>query len=293
MTIEDIILQYSQRGMDVLSRYVPDGFCASAAKKIYALGRKNILLTTGFYVEGYAETDGPPGTFFLAKTLKKLEFSPVILTDSFCKDFFTDEEIPVVYLEKGFDREKILSEYEPVALISIERCGENINGDYANMRGVSIAEYTADIDKLFEFALEKGIYTIGIGDGGNEIGMGNLKDVISAELSLVPCKTEVSDLIIATVSNWGAYAIAAELSVLEKKNIFATYDEIYGYIEYIVSKGSVDGVKKAHTPTVDGYEKQIEKEIIDSINQYINENIQQSHTQTYISGDKNENKNSF
>lgn len=273
MTIEEIILLHSQRGMDILEKHMPADFCKTAAEKIYRLERKNILLTTGFYVAGYAETDGPPGTLYLAKALKKLGFSPVILTDDFCRGFFNDEEIPAVFLESGFDCEKLLNEYDPCALISVERCGENIKGDYANMRGVSIAQYTADIDKLFDLALSKGIYTVGVGDGGNEIGMGNLKDVISAELSLVPCKTEVTDLIIATISNWGAYGLVAYLSEFENKNLFAPYDEIYGYIEYIVSKGSVDGVKKEHVPTVDGYDREVEKEIIDSINEYINSRI--------------------
>ena len=169
MTIEDIILQRSQRGMDVLKAHLAPDFCSAAAKKLFALERKNILLTTGFYVAGYAETDGPPGTFYFAKALRKLGFSPVILTDSFCERFFDGDTIPVVYLESGFDCEAILNQYDPVALVSIERCGENIQGDYANMRGVSIAEHTTDIDKLFDLALEKGIYTIGVGDGGNEI----------------------------------------------------------------------------------------------------------------------------
>lgn len=273
MRIEEIILQHSQRGMDKLKKHMSDDFCESAAKKIYTLERGNILLTTGFYVAGYAETDGPPGTLYLAKALKKIGFTPIIITDVFCRDFFAVENIETVYVESGFDCDKILEKYNPVSLISIERCGENINGDYANMRGISIAEYTADIDRLFEEAAKRRVYTVGVGDGGNEIGMGNLKDVISNELSLVPCKTEVTDLIIATISNWGAYGIAAYLSVFEKQNIFAPYDEIYAYIEYIVSKGSVDGVKKEHIPTVDGYDKAVEKDIIDSINAYIEKNI--------------------
>lgn len=273
MTIEDIILQHSQRGMDVLKAHLVPDFCSAAAKKLFALERKNILLTTGFYVAGYAETDGPPGTFYFAKALRKLGFSPVILTDSFCEGFFDGDTIPVVYLESGFDCEAILEKYDPIALVSIERCGENIQGDYANMRGVSIAEHTADIDKLFDLALEKGIYTVGVGDGGNEIGMGNLKDVIATQLSLVPCKTEVTDLVIATISNWGAYGLTAELSLLAGENLFAPYDEIYAYIEEIVAKGSVDGVKKEHIPTVDGYVPEVEKSLIEQVNDYINTNL--------------------
>ena len=89
----------------------------------------------------------------------------------------------------------LLKQYQPAACIAIERCGENVQGDYANMRGVSIAEHTARIDELFELAKEQHIPTFGVGDGGNEIGMGNLKEVISEKLSLVPCRTCVDHLI--------------------------------------------------------------------------------------------------
>ena len=272
--LENIVLRHSQRGMNILQKHMADDFCTSAAKKIFSLERKNILLTTGFYVAGYAETDGPPGTYFLARALQKIGFNPVIITDSFCNGFFdADESLETVYVEKGFSCEEIISKYSPCALISIERCGENINGDYANMRGVSIAEHTADIDRLFDYAYDNGIYTVGVGDGGNEIGMGNLKDVISNELSLVPCKTQVSDLVIATVSNWGAYALAGALSIFEGKNLFADYDEVAEYIAYIVKKGSVDGVNKTHVETVDGFSAEVEKEIVSAVNEYIDNGL--------------------
>ena len=58
-SIENIILRHSKRGMDILKQHMADDFCSAAAKKIFSLERKNILLTTGFYVAGYAETDGP------------------------------------------------------------------------------------------------------------------------------------------------------------------------------------------------------------------------------------------
>ena len=186
---------------------------------------------------------------------------------------FPEDKVNTEYVEKGFDPEALLEKYKPCCLISIERCGENINGDYANMRGVSIAQHTADIDRLFDLARAKGIYTVGIGDGGNEIGMGNLKEVISEELSLVPCKTQTTDLIIATVSNWGAYALAGAVSVLQGKNLFKEYKEVDEYIKYIVGKGSVDGVNKVHEPTVDGFSPETEKEIVDKINNLTNELI--------------------
>lgn len=273
MTFEETALLHSKRGMDILKKHLRDDFITDAAKKIYSLERKNILLATGFYVAGYAETDGPPGTYFLSLALKEAGFEPVIVTDGFCRDFFPEDKVNTEYVEKGFDPEALLEKYKPCCLISIERCGENINGDYANMRGVSIARHTADIDRLFDLARAKGIYTVGIGDGGNEIGMGNLKEVISEELSLVPCKTQTTDLIIATVSNWGAYALAGAVSVLQGKNLFKEYKEVDGYIKYIVGKGSVDGVNKVHEPTVDGFSPETEKEIVDKINNLTNELI--------------------
>lgn len=86
--IEDIILRHSQRGMQVLRKFMPQDYCRTAAEKLLKLPRGKVLLTTGFYVAGYAETDGPAGTFVLARALQKLGFEPVIVTDKFCRDFF-------------------------------------------------------------------------------------------------------------------------------------------------------------------------------------------------------------
>ena len=163
------------------------------------------LPTTGFYVAGYAETDGPLGTEVLAQALKKLGYQPVIITDALCKDYFEPMGLEVEYVPFDADAsfyQDLLLNRDPVGLISIERCGINSKNDYANMRGVSIRENTATIDQLFSLAHKKGLPTWGVGDGGNEIGMGNLKDVISKKLSLVPCVNKVDHLVIATVSNW-------------------------------------------------------------------------------------------
>ena len=86
--IEDIILRHSQRGMDVLRPYMPKAFCEEAVEALLNLPHGVIFLTTGFYVAGYAETDGPLGTEVLAQALKKLGYQPVIVTDALCKDYF-------------------------------------------------------------------------------------------------------------------------------------------------------------------------------------------------------------
>ncbi|MCC8049409.1 MAG: DUF4392 domain-containing protein [Clostridiales bacterium] len=271
-SIEDIVLRHSARGMAQLQKYMQNAYCLHAAQHLLSLPRGNVLLTTGFYVAGHAETDGPPGTLSVALALKKLGFHPTIVTDRICDGLFEPEGLSVVYAEPDKAEswyQSLLNQYHPVCLISIERCGHNAGNDYANMRGVSISNTTARIDIMFELAAKEQILTIGIGDGGNEIGMGNLKEAISKELSLNPCIVPVDDLIIATTSNWGVYALVACLELLQEEptHIFPAYRDIADYIDRIVSLGCVDGVTRKQIPSVDGFPRETEREIIELLHE--------------------------
>ena len=115
--------------------------------------------------------------------------------------------------------------------------------------------------------MRRGIPTYGIGDGGNEIGMGCFKETIERELSLSPCVTRVDYPIIATVSNWGAYGLCAYLQMLSGDSVMPTADEVMNYIAEIAAKGSVDGVTREHSPTVDGFPKQVERETVELLNE--------------------------
>lgn len=267
-TIEDVVLRHSRRGMTVLRGHMEADYCQKAARQLLALPRGTILLTTGFYVAGHAETDGPLGTVVLARALESQGFRPVIVTDQFCRGFFESVRLDVCYMDVDAyedEYEEVLDVYEPVALISIERCGRNTEDDYANMRGVSIREHTAQMDWLFIKARKRGIPTFGVGDGGNEIGMGNLRDVIAEELELVPCRVRVDTLVIATVSNWGAYAVAAYIQKLTGIRVLPKFSELKEYLARIVDMGSVDGVTKEHTLSVDGFSLEVEREILDGL----------------------------
>ncbi|MGN0474768.1 MAG: DUF4392 domain-containing protein [Acutalibacteraceae bacterium] len=269
LTVEDIILRHSSRGMDILRPYIASDFCRNAAHAILNSDRGNVLLATGFYVAGFAETDGPPGALFLSKALNLLGFECTIVTDKFCRGFFESDGVNVEYIDiKAAEKHyaELLDKYAPKWLISIERCGVNAEGDYANMRGESIAEYTARIDLMFDEGRRRGIPTVGIGDGGNEIGMGNFRGIIEQKLSLKPCVIEADYPIIATVSNWGAYGLCAYLQRLSGERLMPDYSEIEAYLQKISVMGSIDGVTKRHVPTVDGFAPEIEREIIDSLN---------------------------
>lgn len=247
---ERLILQHSGRGMNLLRPCLSADFCTDAAKAIASWPKGTVLLTTGFYVDGKAETDGPAGTLFLSRALEKLGYTPVVVTDEVCRGFFEQFHVAVRYIpaDQYFHGQKILDEYKPVGLIAVERCGRNIHGDYANMRGKSIAAHTAPLDRLF---LHTALPTVGIGDGGNEIGMGNLAAEIAEKLSLVPCEVSVDHLVIATVSNWGALGVCAALGQLPEEQL---YLQAYETGETL---GFVDGITKETAQTEDGFPMEI------------------------------------
>ena len=81
---------------------------------------------------------------------------------------------------------------------------------------------------LAEVARSQGVLTIGIGDGGNEVGFGAVRQEIAESLPsagrcLNGCPSGVvtvitTDIMVsASVSNWGAYAVAAALAVLRRE----------------------------------------------------------------------------
>ena len=82
------------------------------------------------------------------------------------------------------------------------------------MRNADISDHTARIDLMFPMHEQ----TVGIGDGGNEIGMGNIRQGVLESQTLVtyPAVATVNELIISSVSNWGGYGLLAALSIQTK-----------------------------------------------------------------------------
>jgi hypothetical protein len=133
-----------------------------------------------------------------------------------------------------------------------------------NMRGVVIDAVTPPIHRLFETIAERRlpIRTIGIGDGGNEIGMGRVPwELLTQAISIGPgariaCRIATDALLIAGVSNWAAYALAASTMALGgRREELVPWDieNQRALIEMLVHKaGAVDGVTRLRQATVDG-----------------------------------------
>jgi hypothetical protein len=146
---------------------------------------------------------------------------------------------------------ELLAELHPALLISIERCGRTSQDTYLNMRARDITPYTARLDYLFE----AGVPSVGIGDGGNEIGMGNLAGVIPTVESLPrqPAVTKVDRLVLASVSNWGGYGLVADLSRLVGRDLLPTVAQEAELVRYLVDGGAVDGTTGRREYRVDGF----------------------------------------
>lgn len=227
---------------------------------------QTVVIVTGFVIKsaGVGETDGPPGALALAYGLERLGKKVVIVTDKYSEKFLKigaellNLEASIhIFKENMEDQqaEQIINEYEPDHIIAIERPGRNIENRCYSMMGEDITEFCPNTDLLFIKAKQHNIKTSAVGDGGNEVGMGKVSDVVKKHVfkgNIICAQVETDSLIVAGVSNWGAFAICAGLCITNNKIIMygeKTYQDV---LEKIVKAGAVDGCSKKNETTVDG-----------------------------------------
>ena len=144
------------------------------------------------------------------------------------------------------------------------------------MHGQDISKYNAKIDYLFLNHLsDESTKTIGIGDGGNEIGMGNLASVIPSIPSLVklPCITSTTKTIISSVSNWGAYGLLSALSIIRGTNLLPSVEDEKKLIKEMVDLGAVDGVSGKQDYRVDGFSLDENSNTLIKLHEYIKNHL--------------------
>jgi hypothetical protein len=130
-----------------------------------------------------------------------------------------------------------------------------------NMAGRDIAAHTSPAHLLFEVAATMpGVQTFGIGDGGNEIGMGKIPwEVIRRNIpngGRIACRIATDYLIVCGISNWGAYGLATGVYLLRGRqppaDLFAVERERQ-LLQQMVEHGPlVDGRLGKQSVTVDG-----------------------------------------
>lgn len=249
--IEDILVARNLRGMKTVQAHLEPGYCMRAAK-ILGDCRNIVLIGTGFPVVETFETDGPVGAIALYETLEKLGSTPILVCGrpiaQALAERFRVYEIHVGGQDRReYEVQHALTAFRPDAVLSIERPGQAADGAYYNMRGENISENTACFDTFMNIS---DCPTIAIGDGGNEIGMGKVSRALK-DLNIVPSITTCDELIVADVSNWGAYGIISFLAAWNQRDLLGEIVPL-DTLRYISELGSVDGVTRINQLTEDG-----------------------------------------
>ena len=249
--IEDVLVARNPRNMKIAQSALTPGYYLRAAKYLEGLAGA-VIIGTGFPVGDTFETDGPVGAIALYDTLKTLGADPWLacaapLSWALQADYQVLELRAADLASAIREATENLQNLKPVALISIERPGLTSDGRYYNMRGEDITARCGFFDPYMQAA---SCPTIAIGDGGNEIGMGNITQAIS-ELDINVAVTGCDELLVADVSNWGAYGLISFLGLWAGRDLLAALSPST-ILDYLSSKGSVDGVTRENTTTEDG-----------------------------------------
>ena len=249
--IEELLVARNLRQMQRARSALTPAYCLRAARHLRDLSG-TVLIGTGFPVVDTFETDGPVGAIALYQSLEELGAEPVIacgppLSGAISGDYRTLELVARSLEEATRDAIAALRRLQPEAIVSIECPGLARDGHYYNMRGENITSRCAFFDPYITHAE---CPTIAIGDGGNEIGMGNIAAAI-AELDITAAITGCDELLVADVSNWGAYGLIALLAAWDGRDLLARRSPL-DILGYLSARGSVDGVTRENTLTEDG-----------------------------------------
>jgi hypothetical protein len=162
------------------------------------------------------------------------------------------------------DAPRWMTTYAPALVMAIERPGRAATGVYHNMSGRNIGHCLNNFEDLFLAARSAGVWTIGIGDGGNEVGMGALRDVVRARVKAgaacgcgcgggIASVSIAASPVTAVVANLGATAIAASMALLTaRRDVLPAPARELRALEACVAAGAVDGQHNQCVPSVDG-----------------------------------------
>lgn len=209
-----------------------------------------VIIGTGFIVPPYCrlEGDGPMGVPFLARALALArEAHTIVVTEPAnaaaievmlrgvggLQFASVDEALevphkiaiapfPVVGESESRDHAAmLLDKIKPDAMMTIEKVSRNFEGRYYNGMAVEVTDVAAKLDLMIDEARRRGVLTIGFGDGGNEMGMGNILSVIEEVVpngKTVASHTMADILVVAGSASWGSYGVEALLAALSGKH---------------------------------------------------------------------------
>mmetsp|Transcript_21590 Transcript_21590/g.43107 ORF Transcript_21590/g.43107 Transcript_21590/m.43107 type:complete len:370 (-) Transcript_21590:219-1328(-) len=281
-------------GRGIESIVLPGSLSAAASALSSLPPNSTVVILSGFPCcvdrSPPSETDGPPGAFSVARAAVALGLKALILTDECNEEVFMSGAAALggwagggrLQLE-SFPPESDWGDEEARRLIdvasnrcdhivAIERPGRARDGSCYTMRGIRMDHLLAPLDKVIDVAKEENprLQVTAIGDGGNELGMGKVyDDIVASEAILMPDECvavrSCDNLIVASVSNWGGFALAAAAGLARYgrtgeggtargmvERCLQSREEETRILANCVEAGCRDGVSGKMESTVDG-----------------------------------------
>ena len=256
-----------------------------------------VLIFTGWpsrswLIKGLTETDGPVGAAILARAMEEaLGVVPILVMERSLMHFgetalraagliVSDLETAlkskpgppqasvgaVICLSSQIEEAKLectamLNDICPAALISIELPGANKEYKYYNVTAREVpTDLVMKADEAFKEGKKRGILTIGIGDGGNELGMANAAPAVKKHLTggeMIAPATGVDQLIVSCISNWGALGMAACVAAVAGKPEVFDHLDIARVTSRLSDEGAIDGLTAYVDPKNDGTSQEV------------------------------------
>jgi hypothetical protein len=217
--------------------------------------KARFALVTGIYTEAFlpkGEVDGPIGAAVLGRALSLLGHGVSLLVESQLDDVMKSllanlgSKAKIVHTD-GRSAEEVrgwADDYD--FAVTIEKLGRAADGLRHSVMGTPLPR-SGDwyIDDFILAMNEQGKLTVGIGDGGNEIGFGKIYEEarrIALFGDRIVTTTPTTYLFSAAVSNYGAYALATALCLgANRTDLMVDGATIRKCIEGVVELGCLDG----------------------------------------------------
>lgn len=276
--------------------YTEEPLTTNAAKKLVDTLEEGdlVYIMTGFVLLPFkkAEMDGIVSAMLLARSLVKgFNVKPVIICPEdnmvavknlanvvglhLYDNIEELKEYPISMAAIAFTKDinksakqadEIIAKGLPSAVISIECPGANSVGKYHNAIGLDVTPLEAKQDILFTKLQDKGVLNIAIGDLGNEIGMGTIKEHLEEYIPYaakgkcscgcnggIAVVTEADNIITATVSDWGCYGLIAAVAYLKKDLEILHTKEMEEEVMVVASRSGMIDMYGWLVPAIDGF----------------------------------------
>ena len=200
------------------------------------------------------------------------------------EDLDTALELPLSMGVIAFTKDKahaeaqtaeILEKAVPAAVVSIECCGANAVGEYHNAVGKNVTVLEAKTDVLWNKLREMGVCNIAIGDLGNEVGMNTIGAHIKKYVPFtapgecqcgcgggILAASSTDNIITATCSDWGGYALMAALAYLKQDMEILHREEMESEVMRVASRNGFIDMTGSLLPGIDGFDTRMNVGIV-------------------------------